>query len=116
MKLTQGECETVAKFYPPANAGHIRSSIQSMALFTKLFASPKGLKRKILESSVVLVDRKFRWMLIPLRPNPRCQELNSKLLTLYDQAMAQFPEMLSQLQAHMTYNAPFGEEFTLCFG
>ena len=29
----------------------------------------------------------------------------------YEKAAELFPEMLTQLQAHMTYGAPFGEEF-----
>ena len=44
-------------------------------------------------------------------PNPKCAHLNQELLALYQQAMDRFPEMLSQLQAHMTYAAPFEAEF-----
>ena len=38
------------------------------------------------------------------------------MMEAYNRAAEDFPEMLSQLQAHMTYSAPFGMEFEGIFG
>lgn len=116
IRLTPGECETVARFYPPASAGNIKDSVKSMALFTKLLATPDGVRRKTLEKGMQLVSKAHVGMLMTAKPLPLSAPYISDLQACYEQAVERFPEMLSQLQAHMTYSAPFGEEFKATFG
>lgn len=116
ISLTPGECETVARFYPPASPRNIRDGMKYMAFFVRFLAAGEGPKRKMLELSLGLAGRELKGMLMTVKPNPACEGLNPELLKLYEQAAAQFPEMLTQLQAHMTYSAPFEEEFALPFG
>lgn len=116
MQLTPGECETVAKFYPPAGAGNIRDSLRAMAFFTRLLTAPEGAKRTVLTKGIGLAASEFSGMIMTTGPDPCCCALDGALAALYEQAVEQFPEMLSQLQAHMTYNAPFGREFEAIFG
>ena len=47
---------------------------------------------------------------------PLCAPHIPELMERYEKAARRFPEMLSQLQAHMTYSAPFGDEFKGIFG
>lgn len=116
LKLTPGECETVAKFYPPASARNIKDSVRSTAFIVKLLAVPEGAKRTVIQKGMGLVASDFTGLMIPAAPNPSCTHLDVPLLTLYKKAGQQFPEMLSQLQSHMTYTAPFGPEFDPIFG
>ena len=48
MKLTKGECVTVAGLYPSVSPGNVLQSIQTMAAVTKLLATPgrKGRRRR----------------------------------------------------------------------
>lgn len=116
LQLTPGECETVAKFYPPASAANVKDSIRGMTRIIKLFSVPEGPRRTAVERGVDLVAKEFSGMLMTTTPNPKCKHLNEDLLAQYEKAMAKFPEMLSQLQAHMTYSGSFGEEFDSIFG
>lgn len=116
LHLTPGECATVAKFYPPATSRNVQDSLRNMAFYTKLFAAPEGPRRTVLRKSINLLGAHVSSMLMTTGPNPRCADLNPRMLEQYDRAVAAFPEMLSQLQAHMTYNGLFGEEFTKIFG
>lgn len=116
IKLTPGECETVARFYPPANSRNVQNSIRAMAFFLRLLTAPEGPKRKVLETSMNLAGKELKGMLMTVKPNPNCEDLNQLLMELYAQAESVFPEMLSQLQAHMTYGAPFEEAFSAPFG
>lgn len=116
LKLTPGEWETVAKFYPPATARNVRDSLQNMARVTKLLAVPEGAKRTLMEKGLSALGNEFSDIMIPAEPNPKCTQLNPALLERYNEAVERFPELLSQLQAHMTYSAPFEEEFTPIFG
>ena len=116
LTLTPGECETVARFYPPANARNIRDSLGCMAFFVRLLATGDGPRRKLLELTLGLSGKELKGMLMTTKPNPTCHALDGQLLALYEQAAEQFPEMLTQLQAHMAYSAPFEEEFALPFG
>lgn len=116
MRLTQGECETMARFYPGTTAGQVRTSVRNMALVAKLMATPAGMKRDLLLKSVKAFSKTGTELMIPATPNLRCAELDATLKTYYDQAAKRFPELLAQLNAHLTYSAPLGEEFKKSFG
>ena len=116
IRLTPGECETVARFYPPASAANIKSSVKGMAFFVKLLATPEGMRRNVLEKGVGIVAKSYSGMLMEEKPLPLCAPYLPGLMERYEKAVARFPEMLNQLQAHMAYSAPFGDEFKGIFG
>lgn len=116
LRLTPGECETVAKFYPPATPRQIQDSLRNMAGQIKLLATPDGARRKALEKSMALLGPHVRGQLMTIGPNRKCCQLNQPLLEKYDRAVAEFPELFNQIQAHITYNGILGEEFTKIFG
>ena len=116
IRLTAGECETVARFYPPASAGNVSRSVKDMAAFLKLFAAPEGMRRQVLEKGVGIVAKSYADMLMTEKPLPLCAPYLPGLMEKYEKAARRFPEMLTQLQAHMTYSAPFGDEFKGIFG
>lgn len=116
LKLTPGEWETVAKFYPPTTSRTVRDSLQNMIRLLRVTAVPEGAKRTLVEKSMALLGGEFRDMLIPVEPNPKCTQMNAALLERYNGAVEAFPALLTQLQAHMTYSAPFEEGFDSTFG
>lgn len=116
LRLTPGECETVAKFYPGMTARGVGLCVANMARCTKLFATPDGARRTVLRKSMAALGPKISGLLMTVGPNPRCANLDRPLLELYDRAASEFPEMLVQIQAHLTYNGGLGEEFAHPFG
>lgn len=116
IRLTPGECETVAKFYPGTTARQISQCLKTMATANKLVATPDGARRTVLRKGMELLGEETAAMLMTVGPDPKCATLDPLLMEKYDEAVALFPELLSQLQAHMTYNGVFGEEFTKKFG
>lgn len=116
MQLTPGEADTVAKFYAGANGRSVLNCVKGMARTTRLSVTPEGARRSLVVKGVSLLDKELTEFIIPTKPNPRCAHLDKPLLALYRQAQELFPQLLSQLQAHMTYNALFGEDFTPIFG
>lgn len=111
LHLTPGECETVAKFYPGATARSVGACVANMARCTKLFATPDGARRTVLRKSMEALGPKVSGLLMTVGPNPRCANLDHSLLELYNRAVEAFPEMLVQIQAHLTYNGSLGDEF-----
>lgn len=116
LHLTHGECETVAKFYPPVTTRNIKTSLRNMALVTKLLAAPEGPRRTLVRKGAGMFGAHISAMMIPSAPNPKCTVLNQQMLELYNRAIADFPILVEQLQAHMTYNGLFDEAFTKIFG
>lgn len=116
LNLTEGECDTVAKFYPPATAKTVRSALGSATRATRLFCLPEGTARKALEAALGLLGREAQDILMCSRPDPRCAHINGELLARYQEAMDQFPEYLQQMQSHMTYNALLDGVFDRTFG
>lgn len=116
LHLTPGECETVAKFYPGATARHIQQCLRTMSGSHKILSTPEGARRTLLRKGMGLLGADVSEMLMTTGPDPMCAQLDPILMEKYEQAAAEFPELLRQLQAHMTYNGIFGEEFTKKFG
>ncbi len=116
IRLTAGECETVARFYPGATRGTVRESVAAMNFYTKLFAAPEGMRRNVLKKGVDMIGKRFGDLVMEEKPNALCQSYLPELMEHWEKAAAVFPEMLSQLQAHMTYSAAYGEEFRGIFG
>ena len=116
LHLTDGECETLAKFYPPATGKTVKRALQATALYTRLSATPEGARRKLLETGIHVLVKELEGMVLTEKPNPRCSHLNGQLYELYQQAMDNFPAYLQQMHAHMTYGALLEEEFSAAFG
>ena len=112
IRLTDGECDTVAAFYGKVNAGNVRRSVNSMATSVKLLAMPNGNFRRLVEKSVP--DR-LRQFFMGRTPNKKCAQLNAPMLALFDEALVKFPEMAAALSAHLAHNAPLGELFEPTF-
>ena len=115
MKLTKGECVTVASLYPSVTPGNVLQSVKTFAAVTKLLAAPKEKQRRWMLSASKKVVPKFTPFIMGSQPNRRCSQLTETLKSLYDEAAALYPAMLEQLTAHMTYNAALGEVFDKAF-
>jgi hypothetical protein len=116
MGLSAGERETVARFYPPATAGHIQTSVRRMIFYTKLLATPDGVRRKVIKVGMGLISKKVSDILIPVKADPACVEDNGPMLACYREAQEALPLMLAQIQTYMTNSTPLGPEFDRKFG
>ena len=115
LKLTPGEWETVAKFYPPATARAVKDSLNNMMFVLKLLATPEGARRTLLSKGVKILGKDFAGAVMGTEPDPKCAQLHAQLMGKYREAEDRFPAMLTQIQALMTYNAPLDEHFTGTF-
>jgi len=109
-RLTRGECMTVAAFYPGATGGKVFRSIRAMALLTKALTRPKS--APLLRKTIPALWEHS----IPAGEDPELAPYIGELHDLYGQALERYPEMLSQLTAHLQTGADFGEEFAPDFG
>lgn len=116
MRLTGPECTLVSRFYPGTDAGHIHIGLKGMVHIRKVLEMPDGKLREALVKSLSLGSGTFRDMVANEAQDSACRKRNQPLLEKYQQAAKQVPDMLLQLSAHLTYNAPLGEEFDPIFG
>ena len=116
LRLTPGECDTVAKFYPPVTSRQVQHCLRSMTAQLKVLSTSEGAGRKALQAGMKALGPHIAGMLMTVGPNEKCAHLNTQLMALHEQAISDFPKLLNQIQAHMTYNAVLGEEFTKIFG
>lgn len=113
LRLTRGECMTVAQFYPPATGANISRSMKLMSLCTHFLASPKRAQR---EKLLGRVKPELCDILIPETENEELSLYVDALVQLYGEALERYPRMLQQLQSHMETGEPLGEDFAPTFG
>ncbi len=113
LKLTRGECMTVASFYPPATGGNISACVWNLRQLYRLSAGANREKwQKLLRKlKPILCDH-----LIPEEAPPGSALTDSELLARYNRAVKQYPELLRQLQGHMRTAEALGEDFAPTFG
>ena len=113
LRLTRGECMTVAQFYPPATGANINRSMRLMRLCTHFLASPKRAQRERLLNRFKpeLCD-----ILIPQAEDAEMSLYVDELVELYSQALERYPRMVEQLIAHRKDGIPLGEDFAPTFG
>ncbi len=116
LALDPVEYAPVTRFYPGATEKAVERSLKNMALIAKILAVRGNTKRELLKNTLGLAGVEYRGFVMTHGPNPQCSALNEPLLNLYNKAQEQFPELLLQLCAHLTYNAPLGADFAANFG
>ena len=116
MKLTPGECATVAAFYPNIRPGTVRSSVEHMAAVTRLLAMPQGTRRQWMDRGAQVLMPRMAGRIMAVHPNRACTGLNPSLLRLYDMAADRYPLLLEQIHGHLRRNTPLGADFSVPFG
>ena len=116
MRLTSGELRTVARCYPGVTDQTVGTCLRHMVLATKALAIRGDACRELLKKGVGLANRKYRGFVMTTGPNPRCSKMNAPLYDRYRRAEERFPQLLTELTAHLAYNAPLGADFTATFG
>lgn len=116
MHLSMEECRVVARFYPGATPRQIHTGVKNMALVKKALATKEGKHRDLMAKTIGLASEEYSAFVMKAEPDPACAHLNDGFYVLYEAAEKLYPELLLQLGAHLTYNAPLGEEFNPTFG
>ena len=111
IRITRGECMTVAEFFPGVSGGQVFWSIRSMAIAKKFLANPKRQKAPLRDKLPGLYDQ-----MIPAEENPDWVPYIRELNDLYEQALERYPQLLSQLTAHLETGEALDESFASCFG
>ena len=108
LKLTRGECMTVAGFYPPATGAEVSQSVRFMGFALRFLAGGSREKReKLLRKLKPSVCDFF----IPEQPVTDFARMDSELLARFNRACKQYPQLLAQLEACRKSGKPLGEEF-----
>lgn len=116
MRLTPGECQTVAQFYPGTKDSHIQKCVKNMAFYTALLTQSAGPRRTILEKGMAVVAPGKLGMLSRLEPDKSCGPYVPALFTRCSDAADRFPALLQQLLAHLGHGEALGSDFDEIFG
>ena len=116
MQLTPEECAIVARFYPGATPRQVQTGVKNMAMVKKLLATKEGKHRNFLAKTIGIASKDYSSFVMKAAADPACEDITPKLFALYQEAEKAYPNLLLQMNAHLTYNAPLGELFTPTFG
>lgn len=112
IRLTDGECDTVAAVYGRVSPATVKLSVKGMASALKMLAMPNGSLRRAVEKAAP--DR-LKQYFMGRTPNKSCAHLDEPMLALFEEALAKFPAMAAAMEAHLSHNAPLGELFEATF-
>lgn len=115
LKLKEAEYQVVAGFFPEASVKDVTRCIRSMALSQQLLTIPTPLGHGVVVTFTWVAGGNTSGKVMTVGPDPKCDHLDTTLLSLYEQALAKFPDYLDQLNHHLTYGEPFGEEYNANF-
>ena len=85
-----------------------------MVQIRKLLSARDSMTGQLLRNTVGSASTEFAAM--EMLQGSHWETFAPQLLERYQQAALRFPELLLQLSAHLTYNAPLGEGFSPTFG
>ena len=115
LRLKKEEYEIVAGFFPEATVKDVIRCIRSMALSQRLLTIPTPVGHGVVVTFTWVAGGNTTGKVMTVTPNPKCDHLDGKLLELYEQALAKYPRYLEQLNHHLAYGAPFGDDFNANF-
>lgn len=111
LPCTRACCRVAARFYSDATAGQIQEALWSMRVILGLLMVHPGAKWVL------------KWMgganpglLMEDRPVAEYADSNEALGQLFEEAVARYPQYITQLQEHIAFGKPFGEELEGIFG
>lgn len=116
LKLTRGECVTVAPFFPPATPAQINRTIRSSRFIHWCFSIHHGAFRRLLIRVLKSLSKTHMYLVVPSRAEPKFRATNARLMELYPQCLERYSLLLEQLTAHIKTGAPLGPDFAPDFG
>ena len=115
IRLTPGECQTAAAFYPGVKTGQIKAYIHRMAFITKALTLPQGYRRMLTEKVIGILHPRVAGRFMSVHTISAGRKLNPDLMRLYEIAGPRYPILLEQIQAHIKNSAPLGTDFSVPF-
>ena len=113
LKLTRGECDTAALFYPGVKPAAVRAAFRRMALLTRMLAMRN---RKLLTWLAERAGSTARNMVMHEQSNGHCAFLNTPMLERYEEAEGRFIRLAPQLAAYLEQGEELGEDWQPTFG
>lgn len=112
LKLTRGECMTVASFFPPATGAQVYQGVRIMAFALNFLAGGNRAKREKLLKKINpgLLDS-----FVPEAAVTEYARLDEELLARFDRCLTLYPKLLAQLEDHRKQGTPLGEDFAPTF-
>lgn len=108
IRLTRGECMSVAAVYPPATGATVNGSVRFMA-FALRFLSGKDREKR--EKLLRKIKPSLCDFFVPEEPVTAWARMDSELLARFNRALREYPELLQQLEAHRKNGEPLGDAF-----
>ena len=105
--LTPGRASAgvIAPFYAPCTEAEVYKAETSMVFYLKLLIA-HGAKRRVLLSGMKLAGKKSMGdMFVPLTQNPNCLDSDEILFSHYQDALALYPTLFTQLSALLAGDA-----------
>ncbi len=113
IRLTRGECVTVASLYPPATPGSVHRGVAFMRLSIHYLA---GKDQEKVKRQLNRIKPSLKSKLVPAQPVEKYARMDSELLARYNRALRAYPQMVQQLLDLMGQGKDLDEAFVGTFG
>lgn len=110
IRLSQGECHTVADFYPESTGAMVARCTQNMRRIHQLLAKSN---RPLVEAGFRLIHQEQ--LVMTPRTNRNCSGWDEALLEGYTTALSRYPALADELTQALKTGQPLGENFAPSF-
>lgn len=113
IRLTRGECVTVASLYPPAAPGTVHRGVGFMRFVLRYLAgqNQEKIRRQLNRIYPGLTNK-----MVPSQPVESYDRMDSELLARYNRALRAYPQMVQQLLDLAGEEGALDESFAGTFG
>ena len=113
IRLTPGEQETVAMFYPGVSPRAVGRSVKQLHRAMRLSAITRRSRRDLVKTLLRISGDDLHMM--ALHPDRNLKSTNAELLELYHQARTVLPDLVSQIQMRLRRKVVLGPDFSQPF-
>ena len=115
LRLNKAEYDVVTGFFPEITVTDTIRCIRNMRLSQQLLTIPTRFGHGVVVTFTWVAGGNTSGKVMTIGPDPKCGHLDEELLALYQQALPKYTVLLEQLNHHMAYGAPFGDDFNANF-
>ena len=116
LRPDKAACFSICELYDGVSGTQVYDAVRSQRLFIALLTARDDIYRFLAGKVTRLLGESTMGLMVPSRPDPAFPDDSEALLECFNRALSLYPELMEELQDHLTFRAPCDAGFSAIFG